>query len=138
MFTLHPQLEKDTDLIGDLNLCQVRLLPDSQNPWVVLIPKRKDIKEIFELSKDDQRSLITEISLLSKELFLEFSADKINTGALGNMVPQLHIHIICRYKNDRAWPGSIWGSECGKDQEKIKSIAKSVLKVLHRIATENS
>jgi diadenosine tetraphosphate (Ap4A) HIT family hydrolase len=130
MFNLHAQLEKDTLLLSDLELCHLRLLPDSDHPWVLLIPKRKNIKEIHQLNTSDQQMLMREISKLSLLMDEEFSPDKINVGALGNMVPQLHVHIICRFIGDRCWPGSIWGSELAKDDEKINQISSRILKKL--------
>lgn len=121
-FIIHPRLEEDTILLGELDLCEVRLMPDSSNPWVVLVPKRADIKEIHELTDGEQGTLIYEISTISSKLTELFAPDKINVGALGNMVPQLHIHIICRYQNDRAWPNAIWGTPCGDDLGRIDDI----------------
>ena len=121
MFSLHPQLEKDSILLGKLSLCQVRLLADSDHPWVLLVPVKENIKEIHELTEDEQVTLIKEISKVSKAFEVLFNPDKINVGALGNMVPQLHVHIICRFQGDRSWPGAIWGTERSQDEEKIKS-----------------
>ncbi|MCO4795235.1 MAG: HIT domain-containing protein [Bacteriovoracaceae bacterium] len=120
-FELHPQLEKDLISLGKLDLCQAFLLPDSDNPWVVLVPEIPNIREVHELSKDDQYKLMDEISLISKKMESKFSPDKLNVAALGNMVPQLHIHIICRYKGDKSWPGSLFGSVPGEDKKKIES-----------------
>lgn len=118
-FSIDPVLERDTILIGELDLCEVRLLPDSDNPWIVLVPKRAEIKEIYQLKEEEQGTLMGEIVKISETMAELFSPDKMNVGALGNMVPQLHIHIICRFKEDRAWPGAIWGTPCGEDQAKI-------------------
>ena len=115
-FIIDPTLEQDTILLGELDLCEVRLLPDSFNPWVVLVPKRADIVEIFQLTDMEQGTLMAEIVKVSEKISDLFSPDKINVGALGNMVPQLHIHIICRFKEDRAWPRAIWGTPNGEDQ----------------------
>ncbi len=125
-FLIHPRLEEDTILLGELDLCEVRLIPDSDNPWIVLVPKREDIREIHELTDVEQGTLIYEISKISQVLSELFSPEKINVGALGNMVPQLHIHIICRFIEDRAWPNAIWGTQCGEDQEKIDDIIDKI------------
>ena len=109
-FSLHKTLEKDLVFVKDLSLSSLFILPDEENPWAILVPKRPDIKEIHELSEKDQMILMKEITLVSSAMQEEFSADKMNIGALGNMVPQLHIHVICRFRQDRAWPGAIWGT----------------------------
>ena len=123
-FYPHKKLSENLEELLDLTLSKLYLLPDSNNPWAVLVPKRmkKDgafVKEIHELSNDDQITLIKEITNISEFMESEFAADKMNVGALGNMVPQLHIHIIARFKNDKAWPGAIWGTPPGSDREKI-------------------
>lgn len=82
---------------------------DSNYPWFILVPDRENITEIHQLNKTDQQQLITESSTLSRIISKQFNADKINIAALGNMVPQLHIHHIVRYKTDAAWPAPVWG-----------------------------
>ena len=131
---IHPTLEKDLTLIGELSLCKVYMMPDSDNAWAVLVPKRlksdgSHIREVYELSDKDQIELTRESSVVAKKMSEIFSADKMNVAALGNMVPQLHIHIICRYEGDKAWPGPIWGSEAGVDPHKIHMIMQ-ILKSL--------
>ncbi len=108
-FELHPQLQLDCIVLGSFELSLLLLVKDSQYPWFILVPKRDGIKEIFELSEEDQSLLLKESSILSKALQQEFKADKMNLAALGNMVPQLHLHHVVRYKDDAAWPGPIWG-----------------------------
>ena len=128
-FSLHKTLEKDLVFVKELTLSSLFILPDEENPWAVLVPKRPDIKEIHELSEKDQVTLMKEITLVSSAMQEEFSADKMNIGALGNMVPQLHIHIICRFKNDRAWPGAIWGTKAQKtnfDTSKLLNLLKNL------------
>lgn len=117
MFELDERLENVSTWLGKLELCQVRLMNDNDLPWIMLVPEKYEIREIFELSVKDQQTLMEEISFVSKKLMGTFSPKKINVGALGNMVPQLHIHIICRYENDRCWPGSIWGSSQESDDD---------------------
>lgn len=82
---------------------------DSTYPWFILVPRREGIREIHELSEEDQRQLIREISSFSSFIQESFGAEKMNVAALGNMVPQLHIHVIARYASDPAWPGPVWG-----------------------------
>lgn len=109
MFSLHPQLEADTLPLGQFPLCTCRLMNDMHYPWVILIPQRPGIREIFQLSVKDQQQLLRESSWVAERLFRFFQADKINIGALGNMVPQLHLHHIARYQNDATWPAPVWG-----------------------------
>ena len=109
MFELHPQLALDTITIGDFPLCRLLLINDSNYPWFILVPRRSQIREIYELQESDQRQLLKESSQLSRVLVKIFQADKLNVAALGNMVPQLHIHHIVRYQNDQAWPKPVWG-----------------------------
>jgi diadenosine tetraphosphate (Ap4A) HIT family hydrolase len=109
MFELHPQLIQDSFTIGDFPLCRLLLINDKNYPWFILVPRRPQIREIFELEVGDQRQLLKESSQLSQVLVKIFQADKLNIAALGNMVPQLHIHHIVRYRDDQAWPQPVWG-----------------------------
>lgn len=109
MFTLHTQLAKDCITIGDLPLSRVLLLNDANYPWLVLVPRREDIVEIFQLPRIDQQQLLDEIAQISSAMAGHFRADKMNVAALGNVVPQLHVHIIARYRDDAAWPKPVWG-----------------------------
>ncbi|MDA9091713.1 HIT domain-containing protein [Pelagibacteraceae bacterium] len=99
---------KDSYLITELKLCSVRLIDNSKFPWIILIPKRKKITEIFELKKDDQNLLIKEIVHASKVMKKTFKAFNVNVEKIGNVVSQLHIHIIARSKKDFSWPLSVW------------------------------
>ncbi len=109
MFELHPRLAADTLPVGDFPLCRCLLMNDMHYPWLILVPRVEGIREIFELGVQDQQQLMRESSYVSERLAKHFNADKINIGALGNMVPQLHVHHIARYVNDAAWPGPVWG-----------------------------
>ena len=109
MFSLHPQLAADTLRLGDFPLSHCLLMNDMHYPWLILVPRVENIREIFELSEKNQQQLLWESSWLSERLSKHFNADKINIGALGNMVPQLHLHHIARYQNDAAWPSPVWG-----------------------------
>ena len=106
---LHPQLAKDCLEIARLPLSRVLLMNDEQYPWIILVPDRDDITEIHQLSERDQQHLMRESSAISRALKEQFDADKINIGMLGNIVPQLHVHHIARFRNDAAWPGPVWG-----------------------------
>lgn len=109
MFTLDERLAADTVEVGDLGLCRVLLMNDANYPWVILVPRRTNIREIHELEARDQQQLMRESASVSRAMMELFSADKMNVAALGNMVPQLHMHHIARYKNDLAWPKPVWG-----------------------------
>ena len=109
MFELHPRLQKDCIALGRFPLCRLLLMNDRTYPWFILVPQRQGVCEIHELSDGDQIALIGESSRLSRWLAESLGADKINVAALGNMVPQLHWHVIVRYTTDSAWPGPVWG-----------------------------
>jgi diadenosine tetraphosphate (Ap4A) HIT family hydrolase len=109
MAELHPQLQKDCLVVGRFPLCRLLLLRDANYPWFVLVPDRDAISEIYQLSDEDQQQLMRESATLSRALAAAFVPDKLNIAALGNMVPQLHLHHVVRYKNDPAWPSPVWG-----------------------------
>ncbi len=109
MFELHPQLEADTFFVANLELCRLLLMNDANYPWLILVPRVPDVREIYQLSDADQRLLLKESSQLSSALMALFKGDKLNVAALGNMVPQLHIHHIVRYSDDPSWPKPVWG-----------------------------
>lgn len=109
MFVLAEQLEKDTLTIGDFPLCRLLLMNDRQYPWFILVPRREDVSELFQLDEADQRQLWKETTQLAEILKDTFAADKMNIAALGNMVSQLHMHVIVRRKGDSAWPAPVWG-----------------------------
>ena len=109
MFELHPLMVQDTYVLGDFPLSRLLLMNDASYPWFILVPRRIEIREVFELKHDDQLQLLKESSQLAKVLSGVFEADKLNIAALGNIVPQLHIHHIVRYRSDPAWPQPVWG-----------------------------
>ncbi len=109
MFELDERLAGDTCCLGDLPLCRVLLMLDANYPWLILVPRREGLTEIFELSQDDQRQFMQESSAVAELMAGLFSADKMNIAALGNMVPQLHIHHVARLRGDAAWPKPVWG-----------------------------
>lgn len=106
---MHPRLEADTAFVLDWNLSRVLLMNDARFPWLILVPRRADVTEIFELSSADRAALMDEITRASETLKAVARAQKINIGALGNLVPQLHVHIVARNPGDAAWPGPVWG-----------------------------
>ena len=109
MFELHSQLQADCIPVGDFPLCRLLLLNDRQYPWLVLVPRRAELREVFELAEADRAQFHVESDLLAQVLSETFKADKMNVAALGNMVPQLHVHHIVRYRQDPAWPAPVWG-----------------------------
>ena len=108
-FALDPRLESDSVSIMVTGLCDLRLSKDARWPWLILVPRRADITEIFELTPLDQVLLAFETELVAKALKKITGATKINIGALGNIVRQLHVHVIARFEGDANWPGPVWG-----------------------------
>ncbi|MCW8090651.1 HIT domain-containing protein [Alteromonas sp. ASW11-130] len=109
MFKLDPRLENDTMVVGDLPLCRVLLMNDSQFPWLILVPRIENAVEVCQLEAQDRLRLWEESHLISESMMSLFSPDKLNVAALGNVVKQLHIHHVARFTNDIAWPHPIWG-----------------------------
>ncbi|MCW8327547.1 HIT family protein [Photobacterium sp. SDRW27] len=116
-FTLHPRLAADTTILGDLPLCRVLLSKEALGPWLILVPRKDNLTEIHHLPQDEQFQLMRESSAVAALLETDYQADKINVGALGNLVPQLHIHHIARFQSDIAWPGPVWGKTDGTQRE---------------------
>ena len=114
MATLHPQLANDCLLLGKFTLSHLLLMRDANYPWCILVPDRENLAEIYQLNEADQQQLLRESSLLSLVMVSAFSPDKLNIAALGNVVPQLHIHHIARYRTDAAWPAPVWGRVAAK------------------------
>ncbi len=108
-FTLDKKLDQDSIFIKDLKISKLLLINDSNYPWFILVPKKLNISEIFELTEEEQFKLSKEINYLAKFIKEKWQADKMNIANLGNVVTQLHIHIIARYKNDISFPKPIWG-----------------------------
>ena len=108
-WSLHPQLEKDTINIGDLPLSRVLVIKDANYPWLLLVPRRAGAIEIVDLDEVAQAQLMTESNRVARALQDVAKPDKLNIAALGNVVPQLHVHIIARRKSDAAWPRPVWG-----------------------------
>ena len=108
-FRLHPRLAQDCRTIGDLAISRALLMNDRRFPWVILVPKLPDLRELHDVPLPARLELLNEIEAVSRGLLEEFHASKINVGALGNLVPQLHVHVVGRAPDDPAWPGPIWG-----------------------------
>ncbi len=108
-FALHPQLAKDTLFVTDLALCRLLLMNDARYPWCILVPRIPDVREIFDLPASVQAEMWHEVSLCTERLATLTKAGKMNVATLGNLVPQLHIHVIARRVGDAAWPQPVWG-----------------------------
>jgi diadenosine tetraphosphate (Ap4A) HIT family hydrolase len=108
-FELDPRLAADTFVVGEALLSQVLLMNDARYPWLILVPRRADIADPFELNEADQAQLWQESMWLGQAMKAHFAADKLNIAALGNQVAQLHVHHIARFHTDDAWPGPVWG-----------------------------
>jgi diadenosine tetraphosphate (Ap4A) HIT family hydrolase len=108
-FALDPRLDADTYPLGRLTLSRVLLMNDARYPWLILVPERADVTEIVDLDEADRRVLMDEITAASAALRQAHGPDKLNVGALGNRVPQLHVHVLARFVSDAAWPGPVWG-----------------------------
>ena len=108
-FQLDPQLDADTLPLGRLGLCRILLMNDARYPWLILVPERGGLAEIIDLPEPEQMTLMREIAAASQALQALFNPDKLNVGALGNRVRQLHVHVLARFVSDQAWPGPVWG-----------------------------
>jgi len=112
-WSLHPQLRNDTVPVGDLPLSRVLAMNDADFPWLLLVPRRAGVSEMIDLGPE-QAALMDEISAVSRALKEETRCDKLNVAAIGNIVPQLHIHIVARRKDDPLWPRPVWGASAGR------------------------
>ena len=127
-FSLHPRLAADTAPVCDLDLCTVRLMNDARFAWLVLVPMREGAVEITDLSEADRTLLMAETCRAADALRAVAPCDKLNIGALGNLVPQLHVHVVARVEGDAAWPGPVWGSGAAKpyDDGWMDSLAAAI------------
>jgi len=108
-FTLDPTLAKDTAHVEDWALCRVLLMNDAQYPWLILVPARPNLRDFHDLAPADMALASSEITCASRALQSLFDPVKLNVAALGNMVPQLHLHVIARFTDDATWPKPVWG-----------------------------
>ncbi|MBC6941953.1 MAG: HIT domain-containing protein [Xanthomonadales bacterium] len=108
-FMLDARLAADSHPIGDLALSSLRLMDDARFPWLILVPRIAGARELVDLDAGDRGALLDEITAVGRALELELQPDKLNIAALGNVVAQLHVHVIARYRNDAAWPQPVWG-----------------------------
>jgi len=141
-FNLDSRLQADTIKVAESPLCLLLLMNDSRYPWLILVPKQTNMREIYQLSDNDQITLQKESSLVAKTLMNSWPLDKINIGALGNIVSQLHIHHVGRRQDDPAWPGPVWGHSAAipygteKQQNIIATLAQSELACLYEFTNK--
>ena len=128
MYQLHPQLQQDTLRLGQFELSDVLLMNDERYPWLILVPRRENIREIHQLAESEQQQLLKESSFVSQAMSQLFSAHKMNVAALGNVVEQLHLHHVARFTTDSTWPKPVWG--IGKAQPYSEIAAKVMLSQL--------
>lgn len=132
MFVLDERLKNDTCWLGDYPLCRVLLMNDSRYPWLILVPRQADISEVFQLSAPQQQTLWQETTQVAHALNTLFAADKMNIATLGNVVNQLHMHVVARMRNDAAWPAPVWGKGTAEpySAEQIQLLRKQIGKIL--------
>ena len=136
MFELHKRLQADTVLIGQFPLCLALLCKDANYPWVILVPQRQGVKEIYQLGGEDRQQLLLESCALAEAMDNIFQGDKLNIATIGNKVPQLHMHHVVRRESDAAWPGPVWGAveameyEDGLLQQRLTELRHSLADTL--------
>lgn len=132
MFVLDERLKNDTCWLGDFPLCRVLLMNDSRYPWLILVPRQADISEVFQLSAPQQQTLWQETTQVAHALNTLFAADKMNIATLGNVVNQLHMHVVARMRNDAAWPAPVWGKGAAEPYSavQIQLLRKQIGKIL--------
>lgn len=135
LFSLDPRLVTDTHAIGDLELSRLLLMDDARFPWLVLVPRRAGVRELIELPRDEQQTLLDEINRCAQVLHALEKPDKLNIAALGNIVAQLHVHVIARHSHDAAWPRPVWGAgTCEPYADATLSAKLAALRTALRIA----
>ncbi len=132
-WSLDPRLERDAVPVGDMPLCHVLLINDANYPWLLLVPRRRGIIEITELDYIEQAQLMSELMQASRSLKAITSCDKINIAALGNVVPQLHVHVVARSRGDAAWPKPVWGAVPARAYEQA-AMEKLMVPLRQRLA----
>ncbi len=127
-FALHSRLAADTHPIGDLPLCRVLLMDDARYPWLVLVPRRPELREITDLDAPERAALIEVVAAASRALEGATGAEKMNVGAIGNVVPQLHVHVVARFAGDEAWPAPVWGrgTPVPRDADAARDLAQRI------------
>lgn len=132
MYKLNSQLQQDTVFLGQFPLCDVLLMNDANYPWVILVPRRNKIREIFHLSEEEQHQLSDESVYVSQRMSDFFEADSMNIAALGNVVAQLHVHHVVRKTEDATWPKPVWGALAAKpySPEALEKIALEITRLI--------
>jgi diadenosine tetraphosphate (Ap4A) HIT family hydrolase len=130
-FELHPNLQKKM-FVAKLPLCDVLMEDESAYPWFFLVPRRAGVSRIMDLNSDDQLLLLKELDLLQNVVWNEFKPTQINVAAIGNKTPQLHIHVIARYADDPAWPGTVWDHPVKTPYDPVRKtqIAERISRIL--------
>lgn len=128
-FALDPRLQADTRHVVSLPLCEVLLMNDARFAWLILVPRRNGLVEMLDLPSELQQTLWQEIHHVANALRETVACDKLNIGALGNIVRQLHVHVIARKEGDAAWPGPVWGH--GRPEPYAESASASLIALLH-------
>ncbi len=108
-FALHPRLAADTVALASLALCEVRLMDDARYPWLILVPRKAGVESLLHLTADAQAELLGEVRHCAQVLETEHAPTRLNIAMLGNLVPQLHVHVVARFDGDAAWPAPVWG-----------------------------
>ena len=134
-FVLDPRLAGDSVPVIDLPLCSVRLMNDARFAWLLLVPRRAGMSEIHDLDEADQDQLWREVRTAARALRTVSLCDKLNIGALGNMVRQLHVHVVARVVDDAAWPGPVWGSGAAQPYHTAR-LSKQVIEIRARLAEQ--
>ena len=131
-FHLDERIVRDSDLLTKIGLCELRLMKDGRWPWLMLVPQRADVSEVFDLTPLDQTMLTFETTLVAEALKKVTGATKINVAAIGNIVRQLHVHVIARSEGDANWPGPVWGHGTAEPRtaEETKAFAAKLLDAL--------
>jgi diadenosine tetraphosphate (Ap4A) HIT family hydrolase len=131
-WSLHPQLEHDTAPVGDLALSRLLVMNDASYPWVILVPRRADVAEIIDLDATDRAQLMTEIAQVSAALKRLTACDKLNVAAIGNVVAQLHVHVVARRRDDPAWPRPVWGAAPARPygDDRLRALAADLRRML--------
>jgi diadenosine tetraphosphate (Ap4A) HIT family hydrolase len=129
-WSLHPQLARDTVNLGDMALSRVLVVNDANWPWLLLVPRRLGVSEIIDLDEVEQAQLMTEIARVARAMKAVTGCDKLNIAALGNIVPQLHVHVIARREGDAGWPRPVWGAAAPMPYD--KSALEGIIETLRQ------
>lgn len=139
-FALDPRLAGDTHRLARWPLCELLLMDDARYPWLILVPRIEGARELLDLHQAERTQLWQEIDAASRALRDAFAPDKLNIGALGNVVSQLHVHVIARYRHDDAWPGPVWGAHprIPREAGARAAVVARLLPALSRLTFEES